>query len=228
MDTKIQKYKYTDRWRAGSRRRLPAPPPRSELEEIENNWRYCTTNGWDHVLSISRKYTNTNTRLQMHKQHYSTWKRSSTIGGIAQRSDHRAHGSHLVALGLLGAHRWLISNSIKQIHEHRNTNTETKYIGSTWVTLGLWQKPAGGRQVAAAVCCRLFCHQQPLRHPPNLPYAIGPLGPKMQKILNMWSKKIRPGPKYQKVCPKYSCSLLATSSTTRPRHPPHQPPAFLK
>ena len=164
----------------------------------------------------------------MHKQHYSIWKRSSTIGGIAQRSDHWAHGSHLVALGLLGAHRWLISNSIKQIHEHRNTNTEIKYTGSTWVTLGLWQKPAGGRQVAAAVCCRLFCHQQPLRHPPNLLYAIGPMGPKMQKILNTWSKKIRPGPKYQKSLPKIQLQSAGHLFHHQNRHPPHQPPALLK
>ena len=84
----------------------------------------------------------------MHKQHYSTWKRSSTIGGIAQRSDHRAHGSHLVALGLLGAHRWLISNSIKQIHEHVNTNTEIQihreHMGHTWaVTEASWREAGG-------------------------------------------------------------------------------------
>ena len=84
----------------------------------------------------------------MHKQHYSTWKRSSTIGGIAQRSDHRAHGSHLVALGLLGAHRWLISNSIKQIHEHENTNTEIQihreHMGHTWaVTEASWREAGG-------------------------------------------------------------------------------------
>ena len=87
----------------------------------------------------------------MHKQHYSTWKRSSTIGGIAQRSDHRAHGSHLVALGLLGAHRWLIfahTNSIKQIHEHYNTNTEIQihreHMGHTWaVTEASWREAGG-------------------------------------------------------------------------------------
>ena len=125
-----------------------------------------------------------------------------------------------------------VADSVRtQIQLNKCTNTRIqiqkyKYTGSTWVTLGLWQKPAGGRQVAAAVCCRLFCHQQPLRHPPNLSYAVGPMGPKIQKILNTWSKKIRLGPKYQKTLPKIQLQSASQLFHHQNRHPPNQSPSI--
>ena len=163
-------------------------------------------------------------RANKHKYKYKTSNAQAALQHLEEVEHNRRHcttirpSSTWVTFGLLGAHRWLIfahTNSIKQMHEHRNTNREIQihreHMGHTWaVTEASWREAGGS--------CGLL---PPLLPPPATPPPTQPTlchrayGAQNTDNTKFMVQKKGLAQNTRKLCPKYSCSLLATSSTTR-------------